>query len=30
MPAQFVPHEQADIIYFFKENVKTTQKTPYE
>lgn len=30
MPAPFSPHEHADIIYFFKEKVKTTQKIPYE
>lgn len=30
MPAPFVPHEHADIIYFFKKKVKTSQKIPYE
>lgn len=30
MPVPFAPREHADIIYFFKEKVKNTQKIPYE
>lgn len=30
MPVPFAPREHADVIYFFKEKVKTTQKIPYE